>query len=53
MIDQADVDLICLTDDLEYVASEIERSLNKQINILEDEGLEDTTYFKSLKKFFD
>jgi uncharacterized protein (TIGR00730 family) len=53
MIDQADVDLICLTDDLEYVASEIEKSLNKQIDILEDEGLEDTTYFKSLKKFFD
>jgi len=53
MIDQADVDLICLTDDLEYVASEIEKSLNKQIDILEDEGLEDTTYFKSLKKFFE
>jgi uncharacterized protein (TIGR00730 family) len=53
MIDQADVDLICLTDDLAYVATEIEKSLNKQIGILEDEGLEDTTYFKSLKKFFD
>lgn len=53
MIDQADVDLICLTDDLEYVAAEIEKSLNKQIDILEDEGLDDTTYFKSLKKFFD
>ncbi len=53
MIDQADVDLICLTDDLEYVATEIEKSLNNQIDILEDEGLEDTTYFKSLKKFFD
>jgi uncharacterized protein (TIGR00730 family) len=53
MIDQTDVDLICLTDDLEYIASEIEKSLNNQIDILEDEGLEDTTYFKSLKKFFD
>ena len=53
MIDQADVDLICLTDDLEYVANEIEKSLNKQIGILEDQGLEDTTYFKSLKKFFE
>ena len=53
MIDQADVDLICLTDDLEYVATEIETSLNKQIGILEDEGLENTTYFKSLKKFFE
>jgi uncharacterized protein (TIGR00730 family) len=53
MIDQADVDLICLTDDLEYVANEIEKSLNEQIGILEDEGLEDTSYFKSLKKFFE
>jgi len=53
MIDQADVDLICLTDDLEYVANEIEKSLNTQIDILKDEGLGDTTYFKSLKKFFE
>lgn len=53
MIDQADVELICLTDDIEYVANEIEKSLNDQIGILEDEGLDDTTYFKSLKKFFE
>ncbi|QFR49725.1 TIGR00730 family Rossman fold protein [Sulfurimonas lithotrophica] len=53
MIDKEDLDLICLTDSLEYVANEIEKSLNRQIDILEDEGLEDTTYFKSLKKFFE
>ena len=53
MINKDDLELICLTDDLEHVVDEIEESLNKQINILEDEGLDDTTYFKSLKKFFE
>ena len=53
MINKEDLELICLTDDLAYVADEIEKSLNKQIDILEDEGLGDTTYFKSLKKFFE
>jgi len=53
MIDKDDVEMICLTDDLEYIATEIEKSLNNQIDILEDEGLSDTTYFKSLKKFFE
>lgn len=53
MIDKDDLELICLTDDLEHVVDEIEESLNKQIDILEDEGLGDTSYFKSLKKFFE
>lgn len=53
MIDKADIEMISLTDDLECVANEIEESLNKQIDILEDVGLSDTKYFKSLKKFFE
>lgn len=53
MINKEDLELICLTDDLLHVVDEIEKSLNKQINILEDEGLGDTSYFKSLKKFFE
>ena len=53
MINKDDLELICLTDDLEHIVVEIEESLNKQIDILEDEGLGDTSYFKSLKKFFE
>lgn len=53
MINKDDLELICLTDDLEHVVVEIEESLNKQIDILQDEGLDDTSYFKSLKKFFE
>lgn len=53
MINKDDLELICLTDDLDHIVVEIEESLNKQIGILEDEGLGDTTYFKSLKKFFE
>ncbi|MCF6330226.1 MAG: TIGR00730 family Rossman fold protein [Sulfurimonas sp.] len=53
MIDNNDLELIKLTDDLECVADDIEKSLTDQINILEDIGLSDTKYFKSLKKFFE
>ena len=53
MIDKDDLELIQLTDDLECVANDIEKSLSDQIDILEDVGLSDTKYFKSLKKFFE
>ena len=53
MIDKEDLTLIKLTDDLECVANDIEKSLTEQIDILEDIGLSDTKYFKSLKKFFE
>ena len=53
MINQNDLELIKITDDLECVANDIEESLTKQIDILEDIGLSDTKYFKSLKKFFE
>ncbi len=53
MINEDDLELIKLTDDLECVADDIEKSLTDQINILENVGLSDTKYFKSLKKFFE
>lgn len=53
MINKDDLELIKLTDDLECIASDIEKSLENQIDILEDIGLSDTKYFKSLKKFFE
>ena len=51
MIDEVDVGLICLTDDLDYVVQEIEKSLISQIETLEKEGLEDTKYYHSLSTY--
>jgi len=48
MIDDIDIELICLTDDIESVVNEIEESLKNQISILEEIGLEKTKYYKSL-----
>ncbi|QSZ41310.1 TIGR00730 family Rossman fold protein [Sulfurimonas aquatica] len=48
MIDKEDLDMIILTDDLASVVDEIGVSLMKQIDVLEDVGLKDTTYYKSL-----
>jgi len=48
MIDSIDVELITLTDDLLYVVDEVEESLVKQIQILEEMGLKNTNYYKSL-----
>ena len=48
MIDKEDLHMIRLTDDLDCVVNEIEASLLHQIQVLEDAGLEDTGYYKSL-----
>ena len=48
MIDEKDLDIITLTDDLDCVVSEIDISLSKQIQILEDADLKQTSYYKSL-----
>ena len=48
MVDKEDLLLIKLTDDLECVVREIEKSLKKQIKVLEKIGLDDTSYYKSL-----
>jgi uncharacterized protein (TIGR00730 family) len=52
MILQEDLDLICLTDDIEYVASEIESALYNQLDELKGEGLQETKYYKSLSEYF-
>ncbi len=51
MIDARDMDLITLTDDLNFVVSEIEKSLIMQIADLEKEGLRDTKYYQSLSSY--
>ncbi len=51
MIDIEDLHMIKLSDDLECIVKEIEKSLIKQIEVLKDAGLEDTTYCKSLSGF--
>jgi len=51
MIDKDDIELIHLTDDLECVVEEIEKSLLNQIKLLKDAGLENTSYYQSLVSF--
>ena len=51
MIDEVDLQMIRLTDDLECVVKEVEESLLKQIEVLEEVGLEKTKYYQSLLKF--
>lgn len=51
MISREDFELIHLTDDLDFVKQEIEQSLLKQIEVLKEVGLEDTSYYRSLYDF--
>lgn len=48
MIDQADLEMISVRDDLDVIVEEIERSLIDQIKVLEEVGLENTDYYKSM-----
>ncbi len=48
MIDTDDLQIIRLTDNLECIVQEIEESLEDQISVLKEAGLEKTIYFKSL-----
>jgi len=48
MIDDVDLEIIRLTDDLEFVVDEIKVSLLTQIKDLEDAKLTDTGYYKCL-----
>ena len=50
MINREDLELIQLTDDLEYVVCEVKTSLSNQIEVLEDAGLKSTSYYKSLSR---
>lgn len=51
MIDEADLNLIILTDDLAFVVKEIEKSLIAQMVTLEKEGLDDTKYYQVLSSY--
>jgi uncharacterized protein (TIGR00730 family) len=48
MIEKDDLEMIKLTDNLECTVNEVKASLSQQIKLLEDVGLEDTSYYKSL-----
>ena len=48
MIEQEDMEMIRLTDNLDSIANEIELSLEEQLSVLEDAGLKETPYYKSL-----
>lgn len=51
MIDEKDIELITLTDDLDLVVAEIEKSLVKQFATLEKEGLNDTQFYKVMSSY--
>ncbi len=53
MIDMQDVKLITISDDLDFIVEEIEKSLKVQLTGLKKEGLANTKYFKSLSQFFE
>lgn len=53
MIDEKDLKLFILTDDLDLVVKEIEKSLVAQMATLEKEGLNDTKYYKILSSYFE
>ena len=53
MIDVSDAHLITISDDLDYIITEIEKSLEVQLTGLQEEGLSNTKYYKTLAKFFD
>ena len=48
MIEASDLEMIKLTDSLECVVNEVESSLQKQIELLKEIGLDKTNYYKSL-----
>jgi hypothetical protein len=52
MIDEEDLNYITLSDDLDFIADEIESSLKCQLDALKAEGLDQTAYFKSLEEFY-
>jgi len=51
MISKEDLEIIILTDDLDFIVKEIETSLKTQMKSLKDIGLHKTSYYKSLKSF--
>jgi len=51
MIDEGDMDLITLSDDLNFVITEIEKSLKAQMKDLEKEGLDNTKYYQALSSY--
>ena len=52
-ISQADLDLLCLTDDVDYIVEEIGFSLRAQMLELQEEGLEQTKYYQLLQNYFE
>lgn len=52
MIEEVDLKLIILTDDLTSVVNEIEKSLLSQISTMEQQGLDNTKYYKSLSSYY-
>ncbi len=53
MIDPEDVKLITISDDLDFIVSEIEKSVDIQLTGLKKEGLVNTKHYKVLSKYFD
>ncbi len=52
MIDEIDLHMLTLTDDIDFIVENIDRSLKMQIESLEQSGLGATKYSEKLKSFF-
>jgi hypothetical protein len=51
MIEVEDIDFICLGDDLSHVVAQIEQSLQEQIEVLKQQGLDNTKYYRALSSY--
>ena len=53
MIDSEDIKLLSISDDLDFIVSEIENSLEVQLTGMKKVGLSNTKYYKTLSEFFE
>ena len=53
MIDEEDIEMICLTDDNNHILEEINSSMSNQLSMLRDAGLRNTKYYKNISTFVD
>ena len=52
-ISQEDLDLLCLTDDVDYIVQQVGYSLRSQMLALQEEGLAESKYYQLLQNYFE
>lgn len=51
LIEEEDIEMICLTDDKDKILKEINISMLNQLKTLKDAGLKNTKYYKNISRF--